>query len=246
MTSASAPSSALLLAVQANVAPEEEAAFNDWYATHVPHLLQVPGYLWGRRYQAVFGSIRYLALYAIADRSWLPALLGAETNRRPAIVNAEFERFGRLRGLRDVTINVYEQISGPPFAPLLLERDYCLSLVQMEPRPETEAEFNRWYDASHVPALLRVPGYVSGMRFRLVDAPELAWLNMRPRYLALYEIWDEASVPRIAVPEQMSPEARAELANFQAQGLPLVQGEVRWNVYAPLAKHWPLRAPAGG
>lgn len=235
----------LLLVVQMNVAPEHERAFNDWYHCHVPHLLAVPGYRWGRRYVGVFGPIRYLALYEIADRSWLPRLLGPDTAQRPEIVNDEFARFGHLAGLADVTINVYEQISGPPFSPALMEHDHLLSLVTAACRPEVEEEFNRWYDESHVPNLLKVPGYLSGRRFRLVDDPVLAHLGMKPKYLALYEIDGPASVPAIADPDRMSPAARAELQNFVTTGVPMLQGDIGWNIYRPLAKHWPLGEDAG-
>jgi hypothetical protein len=231
----------LLLVVQMNVDPEHERAFNDWYHCHVPHLLEVPGYRWGRRYAGIFGPVRYLALYEIADRSWLPALLGAEPGARPGIVNDEFERFGALQGLEDVLIRVFEQISGPPFTPRLLDSDHPVSVVLSDARAEVEAEFNRWYDHSHVPGLLEVPGYRSGLRFRLVDDPALAHHGTRFRYLALYEIEDEASVPAISDPDSMSQEARDEFERFRSVGLPMLSGELSWNIYRPLAKHWPAR-----
>lgn len=234
-----AESQPLLLLVQLNVAPEHEAALNDWYHAHVPHLLQVPGYRWGRRYRSVVGEVGYLALYEIAGREWLARLLGPDPAQRPDIVNAEFAKFGALPGLSDVAINVYEQIYGTPFTPTLLDRDYLLSLVTSDCRPEVEDAFNRWYSGSHVPNLLKVPGYVSGMRFRLVDHPALAQLDMAPRYLALYEIQSAEAVSHIADPETMSPEARAEFQNFQTLGMPLLQGAIGWNIYTPLAKHWP-------
>jgi hypothetical protein len=47
--------------------------------------------------------------------------------------------------------------------------------------PERDDELNEWYDRTHVPELLAVPGFVSARRYRLVgdDGPE---------YLAVYEI----------------------------------------------------------
>jgi hypothetical protein len=230
----------LLLLVQMNVDEAHERAFNDWYHCHVPHLLEVPGYRWGRRYVGIFGPVRYLALYEIADRSWLPALLGPDAEGRPPMVNEEFARFEALEGLRDVRIRAYEQLSGPRFTPLLQESDHPLSIVLTDPRPEVEAEFNHWYDTSHVPGLLQVPGYRSGLRFRSVDDPAVAHHGDRFRYLALYEIEDEASAPAISDPERMSQEARDEFARFQSVGLPMVSGDLSWNIYRPLAKHWPL------
>lgn len=230
----------LLLLVQMDVDRAHERAFNDWYHTHVPHLLEAAGYRWGRRYVGIFGPIRYLALYEIADRSWLPALLGPDAGARPAIVNEEFARFEALEGLRDVRIRAYEQISGPRFTPLLLDSDRPLSIVLTDTRPEVEDEFNRWYDTSHVPGLLRVPGYRSGLRFRLTNDGAVAHHGDRFRYLALYEIEDEASAPSISDPERMSQEARDEFERFRSTGAPMLSGELSWNIYRPLAKHWPL------
>ena len=53
----------LLLLVQANICAQHEDQFNSWYYHHVPKLLEIPGWLWGRRYVCVKGETKYLALY---------------------------------------------------------------------------------------------------------------------------------------------------------------------------------------
>lgn len=56
--------------------------------------------------------------------------------------------------------------------------------------PEREAEFNEWYDGTHVPELLAVPGFVSARRYRQVGGDGEA------EYLAVYEIdADDLSAP---------------------------------------------------
>ncbi len=50
--------------------------------------------------------------------------------------------------------------------------------------PEREAEFNDWYDGTHLPELLAVPGFVSARRFRRVDGEG----EGVPEYLAVYDI----------------------------------------------------------
>ena len=45
-----------------------------------------------------------------------------------------------------------------------------------------EAEFNDWYDGTHTPELLAVPGFVSARRYRRVGD------DGAPEYLAVYEI----------------------------------------------------------
>ena len=55
---------------------------------------------------------------------------------------------------------------------------------------EQEDEYNEWYDRTHLPELLQVPGFVSARRFRRVDADGAA------EYLAIYEIdADELDAP---------------------------------------------------
>ncbi len=230
----------LLLLVQANVASEHEAAFNAWYHRHVPTLLEVPGYVWGRRYVGVVGEVKYLALYEIASVSDLERLLGADAARRHPLVNEEFARFEQLQGLRDVRINVYQQLSGTHLGHPLLQSDLPLSVVMLDCADAAqEAAFNDWYTHVHVPHLVRIPGYVSGARFRLVEHPALVWLNMGPKYLALYELAGLDAIPSLADPEQMRPEARDELANWTTHGAPLATN-MSWNVYRPLARHWRL------
>ena len=100
----------LLLLVQANVEPQYESTFNAWYYHHAPVLLEIPGYRWGRRYQAVIGDTKYLAVYEVADASYLENLIGPTAEKRHAIANSEFEKFEQLQGLSDVKINVLSLI----------------------------------------------------------------------------------------------------------------------------------------
>lgn len=56
----------------------------------------------------------------------------------------------------------------------------ALLLVMMEIDPETEDEFNRWYDQEHVPERMSVPGFLVGRRFKALEGT--------PKYLALYDL----------------------------------------------------------
>lgn len=230
----------LLLLVQANVEAAHEHAFNAWYYHHVPALLEIPGYRWGRRYQGVVGETKYLALYQIDAGTDLETLLGAEAAGRHPTANAEFAKFETLQGLSDVKINVYRQLLGSHLGAPLLTGDLPVSLVMADcVVTEKEAEFNAWYDASHVPNLVQIPGYASGARFELVEDPALEWLGMGPKYLALYEFDSLDVLPALADPETMCAEAKAELARWMAYGAPLVDN-MSWNVYHPIARHWRL------
>jgi hypothetical protein len=55
-----------LLLVMMDIDPEHEEDFNRWYSEeHVPERLSVPGFVSARRFRAVEGSPRYLALYEL-------------------------------------------------------------------------------------------------------------------------------------------------------------------------------------
>jgi hypothetical protein len=57
-----------LLLIAMNVAPEQEAEFNEWYNTeHLPQLGAVPGVLAARRYQGTGATQRYAAIYHFAN-----------------------------------------------------------------------------------------------------------------------------------------------------------------------------------
>ena len=230
----------LLLLVQANVEARHEHAFNAWYYHHVPALLEMPGYRWGRRYQGVVGDTKYLALYEIEDAAFLEHLIGPDADKRHPIANEEFGKFDQLQGLSDVRINIYQQRSGSHLGNPLLNDDLPLSVVMVDcVVPEKEAEFNAWYDRSHLPNLVQIPGYASGARFQLVDHPALEWLDMGPKYLALYEFDSLDCLASLTDPETMRPEAKDELERWMGYGAALVDN-MSWNVYRPIAKHWRL------
>ena len=172
----------LLLLVQANVEAQHEGQFNAWSYHHVPALLEIPGYRWGRRYQAVRGDHKYLTLCEIEDAKFLEHLIGPDTVRRHAIANQEFAKWEQLEGLSDIRINVYQQHSGSHLGSPFLKGDQPLSVVMVDcVVPEKELAFNDWYDYSHVPNLLQIPGYASGARFQLFKHPALDWLSMGPK-----------------------------------------------------------------
>ena len=161
---------------------QHENAFNAWYYNHIPTLLQIPGYRWGRRYQAVDGDGEYLTLCEIEDETFLETLIGPDADKRHAIANQEFARWEQLEGLSDVRINVYQQLSGSHLSNPFLKDDCALSVVMVDcVVSEKEAAFNDWYDYSHVPNLLQIPGYASAARFQLLQHPTLEWLRMGPK-----------------------------------------------------------------
>jgi hypothetical protein len=77
---APSPEAGGLILVSMDVRPEQEEEFNDWYDTeHIPLLSAVPGVIAARRFSALSGSPKYVALYHVEDiscygiRSWTRA-----------------------------------------------------------------------------------------------------------------------------------------------------------------------------
>ena len=65
-----------LLLVMMEIKPEREEEFNRWYnEEHVPERLAIPGFRKARRFKAVEGEPKYLALYELDS----PAVLETET-----------------------------------------------------------------------------------------------------------------------------------------------------------------------
>jgi hypothetical protein len=58
--------------------------------------------------------------------------------------------------------------------------------------PTREAEFNRWYDELHLPAILSSRHFVGAQRYKLAGAASKS--EPEATYLAIYEI-DTADVP---------------------------------------------------
>lgn len=55
-----------LLLVMMDVDPDHEADFNRWYEEeHIPERMAIPGFLSARRFEAVEGGPKYLALYEL-------------------------------------------------------------------------------------------------------------------------------------------------------------------------------------
>ena len=54
-----------------------------------------------------------------------------------------------------------------------------LLIVKMDVEPEQENQLNKWYNDVHIPALLKVPGVLSGRRYTTTQGT--------PKYTAIYE-----------------------------------------------------------
>ncbi len=97
-----------LLLVMMDIDPEHEEDFNRWYdEEHVPERKGIPGFLTARRYRAVEGGPKYLAIYEMDS----PEVLDSEAYR---FVSEEgrSEWTARVVGrARNYVRNVYVEIA---------------------------------------------------------------------------------------------------------------------------------------
>ena len=234
------PDNQLLLMVQATCAREHLEPFTTWYNSHLPNLLRIPGYLWAQRYMSLDKENRFTALYGIRSQNDLSNLLQWDGPELHPIAASEFANWQKLKGLTGRVGNVYEQISGSPLRDPLLLSDRPLSIVTADVGPAHEAQWDRWYTESHVPNLLKVPGYALAGRFRVLDHPALASFNTGPKYLALYECESEEVLNTLRLPEEMHPEARAELQRWQEYGA-IHASNFGWGFHRLISKHFKWR-----
>ena len=97
-----------LLLVMMDIDPEHEEDFNRWYEEeHVPERLSVPGFISGRRFRAVEGAPRYLALYELENAD---VVKSPEYLEKLKATPSEWTLRMRPR-FRNMVRNVYVQIS---------------------------------------------------------------------------------------------------------------------------------------
>jgi len=205
----------LLLIVQATCEEKHIEEFNRWYNNHLPNLLRIPGYLWAQRYRGMEEPNQFLALYGIRAKKDLPNLLEWNGPNLHEIAKKEFAGWNQLHGLSNIILNVYEQIMGDPLRQPFLCSDGPINLTSTEPNPDHELSWNEWYSGSHVPNLLKIPGYIMAGRFRLLENAVTTKINTGPKYVAIYECSSNEVVASLRIGPQMRQEAIEEFKIFE-------------------------------
>ncbi len=180
---------AVILGCFGDIPADIEANWNQWYASsHIPARLSLPGFIGARRFKAYEGDYRYVSLYELENADAVNSapyrgLKQKETARPASSFEAQTLKFpGFLRG-------IYQQIY-PDTAYRMPESEYLLLIAHDVPSAKEE-EFNAWYDTEHIPAILRVPGFVSARRFTLVHNPNSPEpQSARPKFLTIYDMAD--------------------------------------------------------
>ena len=185
---------AVLLVRIGSVPAAIEEKWKRWYTdVHMPARLTKPGFIGARLFSAYEGECKYLALYELESVGALQSEAYLAMRRQEASLPADsFE--ARAQELPGFARGVYRQIS--PDTPYEIPAAEYLFLVAHDVPPGKEDEFNAWYDTEHVPAMLRVPGFLGARRFRMADPLPAASgkQSSSPRYLALYDLGDKDAV----------------------------------------------------
>ena len=63
-----------------------------------------------------------------------------------------------------------------------------IQLVYSKPLPGKDDEFNDWYDNTHIPDVLSIPGIVSAQRYDLRQLAREQGTEPEYRYLTIYEV----------------------------------------------------------
>lgn len=106
-----------------------------------------------------------------------------------------------------------------------------LRVVMMDVDPEYEEEFNRWYNEEHLPQLVKVPGALSGRRYKVVPFLEeygKKGFGRIPKYMTIYE-HESIDIPNTEAfkkanftpwTERMSPHIKNSMKTYYVQIFP--------------------------
>lgn len=139
------------LFVWKNYAGDDEDAFNEWYIReHVPERVGIPGFLRGRRYEAVSGTRKYAAFYETVDADVLVSDTYMRFTRNPDANTRHFiGRFGD--GVRSVMNVVGTAGAGAGAA---------ASFLAFSVADGREAELKDWAVGALLPDLVKTQGIV--------------------------------------------------------------------------------------
>jgi hypothetical protein len=157
----------------ANV-PRDE--YDDWYRTeHLPERSRVPGFLGAELWIAVHDPNVSVSVYDLESAE----VLGSPAYRAVGYDNISpwSKRIVRLSE-RLLRFEGAQTLPGDALSP---SGSGGLLVNAMNVAAEGEADFNRWYDEEHIPALSAVPGTLLARRFIATD-------TSRQRYVALYHL----------------------------------------------------------
>jgi hypothetical protein len=202
-----------LLLVMIGIDPAHEDELNRWYdEEHFPERMACPGFLNGRRFAAVQGTPKYLAIYDLES----PDILRSGAYGRLAKPSPWTESLSAH--FNPVVRNVYVEIRPPVTSGERLTGEGLL-LVAIDVDAHHETELNRWYDEEHIAERMAIPGFLRVRRFVVLEGG--------PKYLALYDLENPEVLDSAAYRHAIGPAATPLTKHMQTLFNPMIR-----NVYA--------------
>ena len=152
-----------------------EDEFHAWYDTeHIPERMAVKGFINAQRWLGADDPKDSIATYDLDTLDVLSSaaytsIAGANLSPWSKRVTGKVRRICRLEGEQTVP----GRLAAPDNAGGLL-------MNAMNVAPEAEAEFNKWYNEEHIPALAAVTGCLCARRFKTAGGSH--------KYIALYHL----------------------------------------------------------
>jgi hypothetical protein len=179
--------------VRTDILPEIEAEWNHWYDTqHIPNRLSINGFISARRFVAIEGEPKYLTLYDLTSIQVLTSEAYIKLRDREASLPADsFEAI--THKLPNFSRGVYRQIY-PEQGEYRAPNTTIIFAVGHDVPPDKEDAFNAWYNTEHIPAMNRVPGFVTFRRFAAADIelpPKAGSTDSSPKFVTLYDLENE-------------------------------------------------------
>jgi hypothetical protein len=109
-----------------------------------------------------------------------------------------------------------------------METGRVISMVATVCHPDDEVKFNKWYDETHIPMLLKFDGMLGVTRYRLCGGSD-----DQAKYLAVYEFKNRAAMDRFQKSTELAA-ARDEMSQtWKGRAF-----DIKWRAqYEPL-KTW--------
>jgi hypothetical protein len=162
--------------------PELTETFHEWYDTdHIPARMALPGFAGARRFRALDGTPKYLAIYELDSLAalqtpgyqQLKASPSALTDRMLGVVDG-FTRFTCLQ-VADLGTPVHGAF---------------ISVVAFPVPDGQEQEFDDWYEGEHIPMLLEAEDWLRVRRYRVIDGDGGPWTHFAIHELASTAVMD--------------------------------------------------------
>jgi hypothetical protein len=178
---------AYIYAVTSDIEPALEQQFNDWYnSEHVVELLAVPGFLVARRFRAINGNPKYLAVYNLEQPQVLNTY--AFQRIRPTHPDSTPDCKRMWSHVKNWKRAAYEEQFATGSASDDADRAGFMFLAAYALDPSLVSEYTDWYCSEHRPAVSSVTGVMRTRIFQL--HPEMLdhLLGDPPRQIVLYDL----------------------------------------------------------